>query len=80
MPNLKENQVDSEAPSFKEKFKAKLKSLKPYAALSKAVIVSSVSVSLIVGLGYLAVATNYPGTIDIQIPNALTLKIQNQNK
>ena len=79
MPNPKENQVNSKAPCFKEKFKAKLKSLKPSAALSKAVIVFSVNGYLLLGLGYLAVATNYTGTIDIQMPN-LTMKIHNLNK
>jgi len=96
MPNPKENQVNSKAPCFKEKFKAKLKSLKPSAALSKAVmaklkslkpsaalskavIVFSVNGYLLLGLGYLAVATNYTGTIDIQMPN-LTMRIHNLNK
>jgi len=80
MTNQNENQENSEAPSFKDKVKSKLRTLKPYAALSKVAIASSVSASLILGLGYLAVATNYPGSIDIQIPNTLNLKIQNQGQ
>ena len=56
------------------------KGLGSVAVLTKAAIASSVSASLILGLGYLAVATNYSGSIDIQIPNALNLKIQNQGQ
>ena len=80
MSKIVKNQEDSEAPSFKDKFNSKLRTLKPYSALAKAVIASTVSMSLVFGLGYFAVATKYPGSIDIQIPNALSLKIQNQGQ
>ena len=77
MPNPIQNQEDSEAPSFKDKFKLRLRTLKPFSVVAKTVIASTVSLSLFFGLGYFAIATNYKGSIDIQIPNA-SLRIQNQ--
>ena len=78
MTRIVKEQENLKAPSFKDKFKSKLKSLKPFSVFAKGAIASFVSASLVFGLGYFAVATKYPGSIDIQIPNALTLKIQNQ--
>ena len=80
MSKIVKEQENSEAPSFKDKLNSKLKNLKPYAVLAKGAIASFVSASLVFGLGYFAVATKYPGSIDIQIPNALTLKINNQGQ
>jgi len=80
MSKINKNQEDSEAPSFKDKLSSKLKTLKPRLVLVKGVIASFISAFFIFGLGYFAIATKYPGSIDIQIPNALSLKIQNQGQ
>jgi len=82
IPNLPEDQEKSKAPSVKDRFRSKVRELKPSAALTKAAIFPLFSATLIFGLGYLAIGMNYRGSVDIQIPNTLSLKVQNldQNK
>ena len=75
MPNPIQNQEDSEAPSFKDKLKSKLKTLKPRSVLAKGTIVPLVCVCLFFGLGFFAVAKDYRGSISVQVLNALTLSI-----
>jgi len=77
MRKQNEDQGKPEAPSFKDKLSSKLKTMKLLSSLAKGTNVPLLCVCLFFGLGFFAVATRYPGSIYIQIMNALTLSIYN---
>lgn len=78
---VSENQETCKAPSLESCPKSQTKGLKP-SALSQTVIASFVAMTLALsGLGYAAIYTDYPGSIDFQVsPGNLSFKIQGKSK